>query len=141
MIAVRMMEMVADEVVDVVAVRNGLVAAGVAVDVAGVVTIGIGRAVRRVLGIDLDYVLVCVVLVRVMQVTLMQVVDVAFVSDSGVPAAGLMLMFGVRVNAVFVHRPSVGEGVASSQAGESEKRSYMAAAGRSCGAYAGFTAA
>jgi hypothetical protein len=38
-IAVLMVELLADEVVDVVAVRNGLVAATFAVDVAGVVTL------------------------------------------------------------------------------------------------------
>jgi hypothetical protein len=62
-----------------------------------------------VLGVDLEYVLVCVVLVRVMQMTVMQIVDVASVSDSGVPAARLMLMFRVGVNTVFVHVASFGE--------------------------------
>jgi hypothetical protein len=108
-IAVRMVELLADEVVDVVAVRNGLVAAAFAVDVARVVTVTLWRAVRRVLGVDLEYVLVCVVLMRVMKMTFMQIVDVARVSDSGVPAAALMLMFRVGVNPVFVHIGSFGE--------------------------------
>lgn len=108
-IAVGMMELLPDEVVDVVAVRNRLVAATLAVDVTGVVTLTAWGAVRRVLGVDLDYVLVCVILVRVMQMTVMQVVDVARVSDGRVPAAGLMLMFRVGVSLVFVHIRSFGE--------------------------------
>jgi hypothetical protein len=58
----------ADEIVDMVAVRHGLVAAVVAVRVGGLVTVAamIRRAAVRAPGVDLQHVLVDVVAVRVM---------------------------------------------------------------------------
>jgi hypothetical protein len=66
MVVVRVVEMVADEVVDVVAVRNAVVAAPVAMGVPGGVVSAamVGRAGRRVLGVDFQHVLVDVVAVR-----------------------------------------------------------------------------
>ena len=74
--AVRVMQVAVDEVVGVVAVRNGLVTAGRAVDVRDVVA---AAGVRRRAGIRVgrahcDDVLVDVRLVQVVQVAVVQVV-------------------------------------------------------------------
>jgi hypothetical protein len=98
-IAVRMMQVPVDEIVDVVAVRHRLVPAAGAVLVARLMPLApvLGRAAVGVLGRDLDDVLVDVVAVRMVQVSVVQVVDVIAVADGGVPAAWAMLvgMIGV----------------------------------------------
>jgi hypothetical protein len=97
---VRMVQVVLDEEVDVVAVRDGLVAAALAVDV----TVLVARApvVRRALGgmlaVDGERVLVDVVLVRVMQVAVMEEVGVPFVHHRGVSAVGAVLVIVGAVN-------------------------------------------
>jgi hypothetical protein len=90
MVAVRVMEVVAHEVVDVVAMGHRLVPAALAVGVIGVVVVTgmLGGAAFGMLGIDLEHVLVDVILVRVMQLAVVQVVHVITVLDSGVTAAG-----------------------------------------------------
>ena len=89
-IPVRVVQVPIDEVVDVVAVRNGFVPAVRAVDVSLVVPgAGVsGGAVRRVPLADLDHMLIDVVFVDVVQVPVVKVVDVAVVHDGGVPAVG-----------------------------------------------------
>jgi hypothetical protein len=70
-VAVRVMEMAADAVVQVVAVGNRLVAAAGAVDMAGIMTAAAmirGAAIGVVAG-DVDHVLVDMIFVRMMEVT------------------------------------------------------------------------
>ena len=83
MIAVKVVERPVDEVVDVITVRHGLVAAVRPVDVVGGMrAAGVGgRAVGRVGGRHGEHVLVDVRLVRVVQVPVVQVVRVAVVQD------------------------------------------------------------
>jgi hypothetical protein len=87
-VAVRMMEVAADAVVQVVAVGNCLVTAAGAVDVAGFMTAAAmirGAAIGIVAG-DVDHVLVDMIFVRVVEVTIMQIVDMAAMPHGGVPA-------------------------------------------------------
>jgi hypothetical protein len=93
-IAVRVMQVAVDEVVDVVAVRHGLVAAAGAMHVARRVpgTAMVGRAPIRVARRDLDHVLIDMILVRVVQVAIVQVVDVPVMADRRVPAVGSVLV-------------------------------------------------
>lgn len=90
MIAVWMMQVPVDQIVDVVAVRHSLMSAAWAVLVGGVVACAVvaRRAGVGVCGGHLDPVLVDVVAVHVMQVPIVKVVDVAVMADRGVAAAG-----------------------------------------------------
>ena len=83
-VAVRVMRVAADAVVHVVAVRHRLVAG--AVDVARLMPAAtmVGGAHLGVLARHLDHVLIDMAFVRVVEVTLMQIIDVAPVTDGGV---------------------------------------------------------
>jgi hypothetical protein len=94
MIAVRVVQVIADQIVDMVAVRHGFVAARWTVLVSRVVT---GAAMRRRASVRIcvthvDAVLVDMVFVRVMQVPVMQVIDMTIVLDGGVTASLAVLM-------------------------------------------------
>lgn len=93
-VAVRVVEVAADQIIGVIAVRNCLVPALRAVVVARVVS---GTAVRRralrgVGSTDADAVLVDVIAMNVMQVPVMKIVAVVAVLDGLMPAAGLVNM-------------------------------------------------
>jgi hypothetical protein len=91
-VAVRVVEVAADEVVGVIAVRNGLMPTARAVSVALFVsrTAVRRRALRWVGRIDRDAALVDVISVDAMHVTVVQIVAVVAVLNALVPAAGLM---------------------------------------------------
>ena len=98
-VAVRMMEVTADAVVQVVAVGNCLVTAAGAVDMARIMTAATmirGAAIGIVIG-DVDHVLVDMISMRVVEVTIVQVVDVPAVSHGGVPATRTVLVSVVRM--------------------------------------------
>ena len=83
-VAVLVMQTAVDDVVDVIAVRYGFVAATFAVNVA---VAGVNRmAAVRVGFIDAQGVLVVVAVVFMMQVAVVQIIDVAFVFDGSVAA-------------------------------------------------------
>lgn len=96
---VGMMQMAIDEVVDVVAVGNGFVAAAGAVDMSGVMrATGVPRgAGSRVGGGEADRVFVDMTVMKMVQMAIVQIVDVIFMLDGGMTAAGGMLvgMFGM----------------------------------------------
>jgi hypothetical protein len=97
---VGMMQPTVDEITDVPAVRDGLVTAARTVDVVGVVAQCVGRhrgAGIRVVSADIDDVLVDVVAVRMVQMSVVQVVDMVAVADGGVPAAGAVVVVVVGV--------------------------------------------
>ena len=97
---VRVVESPADEVVDVVAVRHGLVTALGAVSVGGVAVHGVGVAGRMRL-VHRDHVLVHVLVVGMVQVAVVQVVDVIAVTDGGVTTAGTVaVLVGTFVDLV-----------------------------------------
>jgi hypothetical protein len=74
MIAVRMMQPSVHEVIDVVAVRDGFVTAPRAVRMPR--TSHVRRALRRVCLADRQHMLIDVVVMRVVQVAVVQIVDV-----------------------------------------------------------------
>jgi hypothetical protein len=98
-VPVRVVQVPIDQVVGVVAVRDGLVTASGSVPVVGTVApaIVVGGAVRRVGRIDGELVLVDVLFVRMVQVPVVEVVGVALVPHRRVPAARPVL---VRVRLV-----------------------------------------
>lgn len=107
MVAVRVVQVAVDQVVDVVTVRDGFVAATGAMDVAGLVAAAfvLGRAAVGVGGRDRDHVLVDVVAMRMVQVAVVQVVDMTVMPDGRVAAAGAMgvVMVGVMGQLAFAH--------------------------------------
>ena len=98
-VAVRVVQVAIDEVVDVVAMRHRFVAAAGAVHVSRFVAAAVvfRRAGVRVGGTDGDDVFVNVVAMRVMQVAVVQVINVAFVLDGGVAAVRAVLVVVVGV--------------------------------------------
>lgn len=105
-VLVRMMQPSGDDVIEVVAMRNQLVAAALAVRVVGAVPVGGCGVAARVLGVDLDDVLVNMIAVGVMQVPVVEVVNVVAVLDGGVPAAGAVDVGMLAVNRVIGHAPN-----------------------------------
>jgi hypothetical protein len=100
MIAVRVVQVPVDQIVHVVAMRDRLVAAASAMLVRGVMAgsrRGRGAAIG-VLGVDGDVVLVAVPFVRVVEMAVVQIVDVALVPDGDVTAIGPVLVLVVGVN-------------------------------------------
>jgi hypothetical protein len=103
--AVRMMQVSRDEVITVLGVRDGLVAAARAVSVGLVVPFaGVrGRAGRRVRRPRRDGALVDMISVRVVHMAVMEVVSVIPMSDRGVSATGPVGMIVLSVGAVLLH--------------------------------------
>jgi len=99
MIAMWMMEVTVDQIVDVIAMRYGFVSATWPMHMTGLMptALVIGRAAIRIGRGDLQTVLVHVVTVRVMQMAVVQIVDVIPVPDSRMAAGGavLVIMMGV----------------------------------------------
>ena len=100
MVAMRMMEPTTDEIVDMVAMRNRLVPAAGSMDMAGLVTF---VAIRRrapdgVSGGHFNNVLIDLVPLLAVQMSVMEVVDVAAVFHREVTAlrAVMMRMLGMR---------------------------------------------
>ena len=108
-VAVRMVEMPIDEVVDVIAVRHGLVAASGTVDVVRIVPRAamLGGAADRVGLVDGERMRIDVVVVCMVQRAVVQVVDVVAVNDGRVSAIG-----AVNVGMIF-EGFAVGHGVYS----------------------------
>ena len=98
-ILVRVVEASVDEVISVLAVRHSLVAAARAMEVLTAIVLAV--AVVRELLIDRKRVLIDVVAVRLVQVAIVNEVDVTFVDDRRVAAAG-----AVDVVVIFVRMSS-----------------------------------
>jgi hypothetical protein len=94
MITMRMMEVAANAIIDVGAVRNRLVAAARAMNMAGVMTPAamVRSAAVGVLPGDVDHVLVDMILMRMVEVAVVQIVDVAAVAHGGMAATRTMLV-------------------------------------------------
>ena len=88
MVAVRVMQVAIDQIIDVVAVRHRFVAAARAVPMALGVALAtvLRRAGSRVRGTDGQHVLLDVAATGVVQVAIVQVIDVPFVNNAGVAA-------------------------------------------------------
>jgi hypothetical protein len=103
MIAMRMMQASAHQVIDVIPVRHGFVTAGGAMFVRAA---RLRRALHGVGGIDRDGVLVDMILVHVVQMPVVQVIDVAFMAHRRMPAIRTMLvgMIGMMLLGTGGHR-------------------------------------
>jgi hypothetical protein len=93
-VAVRVVQMAVDQIVDVVAVRHRLVAATRPVLVPRLVAGAavIGRAAVGIAGRHLDDVLVDVIAVGMVQVAVVQIVDVVAVANGAMTAVGTVLV-------------------------------------------------
>jgi hypothetical protein len=88
-VGVRMMQVPVDQIVDVVAVRDGLVPAAGAMLVAA---LDLGRAAGRVRRTDRQRMLVDVIAMHMMQMAVMQIINMAVMADRRVSAARAMLV-------------------------------------------------
>jgi hypothetical protein len=123
----RVMQVIADHVVDVVAVRHGHMPAGLAVLVIASVIAALmpGRAAIRMLLVDREHVLVDVVLMRMVQVTIVQVVHVIAVADGRMATARPVDVRMVPVNRMVARHASQSPGArARPQLIESKTRSH-----------------
>ena len=102
MAAVGVMQVPTDEIVDMVSVRHGLVAAARPVPVALVVSRAgvVGGTGAGVAVVHLEHMLLDVVAVRVMEMTVVQVVDVIPVLNRGMAAGWAVMVRMVRVDLV-----------------------------------------
>ena len=100
--AVRMMQVPGDKVVDVIAVRDGLVSAARAVDMAlGVTSAAVRRRARGRIGrADLEDALVDVAIVPVVEVAIVEVVDVVAMADGEVAAVSAVDVIVIRMGGV-----------------------------------------
>jgi hypothetical protein len=90
MIAVRIMQPSVHEIIGMIAVRNSLMPAARTMRMAG--ASDLRRASRRVCSADRYDMLIDMVAVHMMQMAVMQIVDMAIVSNRGMPATRTMLM-------------------------------------------------
>lgn len=100
MIAIRMVQVSIDEVVNVIAVRNGLVTAAFPMLVACVVTaagMSLGAGVR-ISSRDSENVLVDMSLMKRVQVAIMEIIDVVRMPDRCMAATGAVLVGVVLVD-------------------------------------------
>lgn len=102
-VLVGVMEVSGDEVVGVIAMRDGLVAAALAMSVVGSVPVGLCGVAAGVLVVDLDRVLVDVIGMGVVEVPVVEVVDVVAVVNGIVPAAGAVDVGMLAMNRVMGH--------------------------------------
>ena len=93
-VAMRVMEVVADAVVGVITVRNRVVAAARAVHMALLMTAAgvVRRAAVGIVAGDLDRVLVDMALMRMVKVPVVEIVDVVAMTHGGVAATRAMLV-------------------------------------------------
>lgn len=104
MIAVRVVQTTVDQIIDVIAMRDRLVAAIRPVNVPGIMARA-GLAVIagvRVLGADLDDMLVDMIAMRMMEMAIMQIIHMVAVADGSVAAALAVLMRVIMVDVAIV---------------------------------------
>ncbi|WP_166656260.1 hypothetical protein [Paraburkholderia sp. BL10I2N1] len=97
MISVRMMQVTVDEIVNVVAMWHRFVAAPGAMDVTRRVAAAARRTLIGIVRAHFEPMLIYMIAVRVMQVTVMQVIDVIVMSDRRVAAIRTVLMVVMRM--------------------------------------------
>ena len=108
-IAVGMVQVALHQVIHMIAVGHGLVAAPRAVPVTGLMALVVaGRAALRVLRADLQRMFLHQRGADgVVQVAVVQVIDVALMLDGGVAAAGAVLVTGIRMGIGRAHKQKV----------------------------------
>lgn len=104
MVPMGMVQMAVHQIIGVIAVRHGLVAASRPMPVIAIVTrtAMLGRAAVRVVCAHGDHVLVDMIVVRVVQVSVVEIVDVTVMSYGRMAAPWTMLMGMILVNRVIV---------------------------------------
>lgn len=105
--AVRVMEMPVNQIVDVIAMRYRFMPASGAMLMGRVVpgTSMVGRAACRVCAAHFDHMLIDVIAMRLVEMTVVQVVDMIAVLDCNVSATGSVNVGVALVDLVFVrHR-------------------------------------
>jgi hypothetical protein len=124
-VAMRMVQVAIDQVIRVVAVRDGFMTAAGAVLVSALVagTLVLRRAGGRVIGIDRQPVFLNSARGHVVEVAIVEIIHVAVVVDGRVPAAGTVLMVVLRVIRVFTC-----QGQSSFRVGSSAGRTTRAGA-------------
>ncbi len=108
--SVHVVKMTRDEVVDMVTMRHRRMAAVGAVHVLSIVFAArvVGRASGRIGRIDRHRALVDVIAVDLVQVTIVEIVDMACVADGGMAAGGPMHVSVAGMSGVGRHMSSVG---------------------------------
>jgi hypothetical protein len=96
-IAVRMVQVAVDDIVDVIPMRYRFMAAPGSVNVARFVAAASMRPLFGSLGADFESVLVYMIAVRMMQMTVMQIINMIVVLDCSMPTVRAMLMVVVGV--------------------------------------------
>ena len=97
MVTMRVMQMAVDQVVDVIAMRDRLVPATGSVPMAGSTPLS-GRAAIGILLAELDRVLVHMSFVRMMEMSIVEIIDVIVVPHGDVSAAWPVDMRMIGVN-------------------------------------------
>ena len=101
-VAVRMVQMAIHDVIDMIAVRHGFVAATVAVQVARLVAIAVVRhATAGILGGHFEAMLIVMALVRMVQMAVVNVVNMAVMLNGGMAAIGAVIVVGMVVLGMF----------------------------------------
>lgn len=103
---VRMVQVAVDQVINVVAVRDGFMPAVRAVDVVGLMASAgvVGSAGSGVGRADLNHMLIEVIAMRRVQMAVVQIVNMVTMPDCGVAAALSVYVGMTGMNAVFAHR-------------------------------------
>ncbi|WP_199731518.1 hypothetical protein [Paraburkholderia sp. RAU2J] len=91
-VTVRMMQVTVDKIINVIAVRHRFVAAAGSVDVTRLVAAAVRRTLIRIGCAHFELMFVHMITVRVMQVTVVQIVDVIVMPDRRVAACRTVLM-------------------------------------------------
>jgi hypothetical protein len=96
-VAVRVMKMAVDQVIDVIPMRYRFVPTAWPVDVARIVPTAVWRTLVRVFCADVDPMFVYMIAMRMVQMSIMQIVDVVIMLDRGMSAPRAMLMVVVSM--------------------------------------------
>lgn len=99
MVAMRMVQMAVDEIIDVIAMWHGLMTATGSMDMRGIMTSAtmFRGAVRRVFLTYLDNMLVDMTIMRMVKMTVMQIINMVAVANSNVSATGFVLVIMVMM--------------------------------------------
>ena len=101
MVSMRMMEASIHEVVGVISMRNRFMATIRSMHMSRVMPLRAGFATVRIGFVNRQTVLIVMAFVGVVQVAVVQIIDVAFVLDRGVAAAGTVFMIVMLVGMMF----------------------------------------
>lgn len=99
MVAVRMVQTTGDEIIDMIAMRNRFVAAARAMNVSGVMpgVAMVGRATIRIPVAHLNRMFIHMIGMRMVKMSIVEIIHVVAVSDGNVAAAGSMRVVVVGV--------------------------------------------